>query len=143
MLKLKPKVYQISILYLGLIGIILSFSGDTNAQTVNARSVVSHDGKIDCNWARDRVITTISGPCENFIPPKQISLGESFSANSKSLRINVIRATKYTVETAKMTGANASLWYCVAADSEKELPQADSRGLKGTWLYIKNCQPIN
>ena len=46
MLKLKPKVYQISILYLGLIGIILSFTGVTNAQTVNARSVVSPDGPI-------------------------------------------------------------------------------------------------
>jgi hypothetical protein len=126
-----------------LIGGILTASLFTNAQTLNIRAASSVDGKIDCNWARDRMLTTISGPCENFLPPKQISLGESFSANGKNLRINVMRATKYTADSAKLTGANPALWYCVAADSEKELPQADSRGLKGTWLYIKNCQPIN
>lgn len=126
-----------------LISGILTASLFTNAQTLNIRAASSVDGKIDCNWARDRIVTTISGPCENFLPPKQISLGESFSANGKNLRINVIRATKYTADSAKLTGANPALWYCVAADSEKELPQADSRGLKGTWLYIKNCQPIN
>lgn len=126
-----------------LISGILTASLFTNAQTLDIRAASSVDGKIDCNWARDRIVTTISGPCENFLPPKQISLGESFSANGKNLRINVIRATKYTADSAKLTGANVALWYCVAADSEKELPQADSRGLKGTWLYIKNCQPIN
>ena len=126
-----------------LVSGILTASLFTNAQTLNTRVASSVDGKIDCNWARDRIVTTISGPCENFLPPKQISLGESFSANGKNLRINVIRATKYTADSAKLTGANPALWYCVAADSEQELPQADSRGLKGTWLYIKNCQPIN
>lgn len=126
-----------------LFGGILTASLFTNAQTLNIRAASSVDGKINCNWARDRIVTTISGPCENFLPPKQISLGEPFSANGKNLTINVMRATKYTADSAKLTGANPALWYCVAADSEKELPQADSRGLKGTWLYIKNCQPIN
>lgn len=125
------------------IGGIIIFSLFANAQTLNIRAASSIDGKIDCNWARDGIVTTISGPCENFLPPKQISLGEPFSANGKNLRINVIRATKYTADSAKLTGANPALWYCVAADSEKELPQADSKGLKGTWLYIKNCQPIS
>jgi hypothetical protein len=120
---------------------IVSFHANT--QTYDVRAVLSADGKVDCNWARDRIVTTISGPCEKFLPPKQIVLGESFSANGKSLQINIIRATKYTAESAKVTGANPALWYCVAADHERDLPRADSRGLKGTWLYIKNCQPIN
>lgn len=115
----------------------------TYAQTLNVRAASSADGKIDCNWARDRILTTISGPCESFIPPKQVALGESFSANGKNLRINVINATKYTAETAKLIGANPALWYCVAADNEGDLPKSDSKGLKGTWLYIKNCQPTN
>lgn len=126
-----------------LVGGILIATLSTNAQTLNIRAASSVDGKIDCKWSRDRIVTSVSGPCENFVPPKQISLGESYSANGKNLRINIIQATKYTAETAKLTGASPALWYCVAADNERELPQADTKGLRGTWLYIKNCQPTN
>ena len=126
-----------------LISAILTAMLSANAQTLNVRAASSADGKIDCKWSRDRIVTTISGPCESFIPPKQVAIGEYFSANGKNLRINVIKATKYTAETAKLIGANPALWYCVAADNEGDLPKSDSKGLKGTWLYIKNCQPTN
>lgn len=126
-----------------LTGVILTSSLLVNAQTLNIRAASSIDGKIDCKWSRDRIVTSISGPCENFLPPKQISLGEPFSANGKNLRINIIQATKYTAETAKLTGANPALWYCVAADNQRDMPQPNSKGLSGTWLYIKNCQPNN
>jgi hypothetical protein len=34
----------------------------------------------------------ISGPCDNYTPPRQVRVGETFQANGKTKTINLIHA---------------------------------------------------
>jgi hypothetical protein len=111
-------------------------------QTSYVKSASAADKKIGCLWARDRVVTNITGPCDNFLFSKNtIAIGDSFVANEKTFTVNVIKATKHTKQSAKLLGADENLFSCIAADSEKQFPDGNSRNHSGIWLYIKNCQP--
>jgi hypothetical protein len=111
-------------------------------QTSYVKSAIAVDKKIRCLWARDRVVTNITGPCDNFIFLKNtIAIGDSFVANEKTYAINVIKATKHTKQSAKLLGADENLFSCIAAESEQQFPDGNSRNHSGIWLYIKNCQP--
>lgn len=107
-----------------------------------AKRVDALDGKVKCLWARDRLITTISGPCENYTPPQHIRIGETFQANGKAKTIKVIIADRVEKDLPSLA-LKAGDWTCTAADSESNLPGlSGKREHTGTWLYIAKCRPV-
>jgi len=112
-----------------------------HAEMVNVSAVESLDGAVKCIWARDRVVSIISGPCENFTPPTRIRLGETFIANGKTRTIGIITATHIDKDMSSV-GLKAGDTTCVAAESSKEIPDGQGDHV-GTWLYIKQCRQLN
>lgn len=113
------------------------------AQTFTANQVQSLDQDIKCIWARDRIITLISGPCDSYVPPKQVRIGETFSANGKVKRINVIFANRVEKDFPQLK-LKVGDWTCTAAESASEIPtHSGKKDHTGTWLYIPKCQPVN
>jgi hypothetical protein len=112
------------------------------AQTFNANQVQSLDQDIKCNWARDRIITLISGPCESYVPPKEIRIGETFSANGKVKKINVIFADRVEKDFPRLK-LKVGDWTCTAAESVSDIPgHSGKKDHTGTWLYVQKCQPL-
>jgi hypothetical protein len=110
------------------------------AQTFKAESVEASDGQANCVWARDRLITVVSGPCDDFKPPKAVRLGETFCANGKTKTIKVVIA--YRAE-RDYPGKRAGDWDCVAAESASDIPGLSGKSSHtGTWLHIPKCAPV-
>jgi hypothetical protein len=104
--------------------------------------VESLDGTIGCHWARDRLITVISGPCDSFSPPQHIRLGETFQANGKKKVINVIQASRIPKDFPDL-GLKAGDVTCTAAESADNIPSGSRRSEHtGTWLYIPKCRIV-
>ena len=59
------------------IALLASAASDVSAETYRPKHVVAVDGLVECNWARDRLITTILGPCEGFSPPSAVQIGKA------------------------------------------------------------------
>lgn len=112
------------------------------AEMVKATRVEALDGKVRCNWARDRLITVISGPCDDYIPPRQVRVGETFRANGKTKTIAVILADRVSKDLPTL-GLKAGDVTCTAAESTANIPSVSGkREHTGTWLYIAKCKPI-
>jgi len=108
----------------------------------NANGVEALDGVIKCYWARDRLITVIMGPCEDYIPPRQVRVGETFQANGKTKTINVIFADRAEKDMPSV-GLRAGEWICAAAETSKDIPDiSETSDHTGTWLVIAKCKPI-
>jgi len=114
----------------------------TLAQTYMATFVEAVDGQVKCNWARDRLITLISGPCDDFTPPSKVRIGETFMANGKTKTINVIVADRVEEDFPQMQ-LKAGDWICTAAESPKDIPSLSGKSdHTGIWLYIPKCRPV-
>ncbi len=124
------------------LAISLSLLTAAYGETFKANRVEALDGVIKCNWARDRLITVISGPCGDYTPPNQVRVGETFQANGKTKTINVIFADRAEKDMPSV-GLRAGEWICTAAESSKDIPDISERGSHiGTWLYIAKCKPV-
>ena len=107
-----------------------------------AKYVEAIDGSVQCIWARDRLITKITGPCDAFTPPRQVRIGETFQANGKTKTINVILADRAEKDFPTL-GLKAGDFTCTAAESAANIPSVSGkREHTGTWLYIAKCKPI-
>jgi hypothetical protein len=124
-----------------VVSAVVLTANHTNAEKFTARHVETVDGIVKCNWARDRLITVISGPCDNFVPPNTIKIGEPFQANGRTKTINVIFADHIEKNMPSM-GLKAGDWVCTAAESETDIPSASGDSHTGTWLYIAKCKPL-
>lgn len=122
--------------------IAVSLPWVAHGEMFKAKRVQALDGNVKCNWARDRLITVISGPCDKYSPPQQVRLGETFEANGKVKMINVILADRITKDMPEL-GLRAGDWTCTAAESPADIPSVSGkREHTGTWLYIAKCRPI-
>lgn len=122
--------------------ILLVLPGTASAETYKAKRVEALDGKVDCKWARDRLITVISGPCEDYKAPAEVHLGSTFQANGKTKTIKVIAATQMEKDIPEMK-YKAGDWYCAAAESIDDIPGfSNKREHTGTWLYVAKCKPL-
>jgi hypothetical protein len=110
------------------------------AESFKVTRVEALDGKVRCNWARDRLITVISGPCDDYTPPRQVRVGETFQANGKTKTITVILADRIPKDLPTL-GLKAGDVTCTAAESAANIPSG-KREHTGTWLYIAKCKPI-
>lgn len=125
-----------------VIAVAAALPSSLQAQSYRATRVAAIDGIVNCHWARDRLITVISGPCEDFVPPKEVRIGATFRANGKTKTINVILADRATKDMPSV-GMKAGDWMCSAAESLADIPTAASTGdHTGTWLNIPKCKPL-
>jgi hypothetical protein len=112
------------------------------AELFKAARVEALDGKVRCIWARDRLITVISGPCDDYTPPRQVRIGETFQANGKTKTITVILADRVSKDLPTL-GLKAGDFTCTAAESAANIPSVSGkREHTGTWLYIAKCRPV-
>jgi hypothetical protein len=112
------------------------------AETYKAKYVMALDGVVDCKWARDRFITVISGPCEDYKAPSEVRLGATFQANGKTKTIKVIAATQIEKDYPELKFKKGD-WYCAAAESAADIPSLSRKSEHtGTWLYIGKCKPL-
>jgi hypothetical protein len=127
---------------LALVAVSLLLPIVASGEKFKANRVEAIDGVIKCNWARDRLITVISGPCDDFTPPRQVRIGETFQANGKTKTINVIIADQ-AEKGMPSIGLRAGDWVCTAAESSTDIPGfSNVRDHTGTWLFIAKCNPI-
>jgi hypothetical protein len=132
---MKPKAF-------GLVPVSLLLAMAAYGETFKANRVEALDGIIKCNWARDRLVTVISGPCEDYTPPSHVRVGATFQANGKSKTINVIFADQVEKDMPSV-GLRAGEWICTAAESSKDIPHTSEKSdHTGTWLYIPKCKPL-
>jgi hypothetical protein len=123
---------------------VLAMFGATEAcaETFKAKAVEPIAGEVACKWARDRLITLISGPCENYKPPVRVRLGETFQANGKARTIKVIFADRIEKNMPELN-LRAGDWTCVAAEAVSDIPvMSGKKDHTGTWLYIAKCRPL-
>ena len=112
------------------------------AESFKATRVEVIDGSVRCIWARDRLITVISGPCGDYTPPRQVRVGETFRANGYTKTINLILADRISKDLPTL-GLKAGDVTCTAAESAANIPGVSGkREHTGTWLYIAKCNPI-
>jgi hypothetical protein len=109
---------------------------------IRVRGAVAVDGVVACFRARDLLITTTTGPCADYTPPRQVRVGETFRENGGTKIIRVIVASRASEDMPDI-GIKAGQWSCSAAESIEDMPLTDESGHTGTWLYIAQCQPIN
>lgn len=122
--------------------LLVAAGGDATAEMVRANEVASLDEDIRCLWARNRIIFTKSGPCDDFKKPSQIKVGESFEANGKKKVIGIVIAERFDRDIKQM-GLRRGEWYCLAAESAADIPSlSGKKDHTGTWIYIAKCQPI-
>ena len=127
---------------LALVATLLLASSAVHAETFKAKRVEPINGVVECKWARDRLITVISGPCEGFKPPTQVRLGEPFEANGKTKTIKVIFADRIEKDMPSLK-LRAGDWTCVAAEGVSDIPtMSGKKDHTGTWLYIASCKPL-
>lgn len=120
----------------------LLLAGSAQAELFKVARVEALDGKVRCNWARDRLITVISGPCDDYTPPRQVRVGETFQANGKTKTIAVILADRVSTDLPTL-GLKAGDFTCTAAESAANIPSVSGkREHTGTWLYIAKCKPV-
>lgn len=112
------------------------------AQMIRVNSATALDGVVVCFRARDFIITTTTGPCADYTPPRRVRIGETFQANGDTKTIRVIVANRVQQDMPEL-GVRAGQWICTAAESLKDMPLADESAHNGTWLYIVNCLPAN
>jgi hypothetical protein len=120
----------------------LSMPLAASAQMTRVHRAAALDGVVVCFRARDLLITTTTGPCADYTPPRQVQVGATFLANGYTKTINVIVAQRVTQDMPEL-GVRAGQWICSAAETLKDLPLTDESGHTGTWLYIAHCQPID
>jgi len=112
------------------------------AQMIRVNSAAALDGVVVCFRARNFIITTTTGPCDDYTPPRQVRVGATFLANGNTKVIHVIVANRASQDMPDL-GIRAGQWSCSAAESLDDMPLADEGSHSGTWLYIAHCQPIN
>jgi hypothetical protein len=128
--------------WIALVAVALALPVTVHGETVSASRVEALDGNIKCNWARDRLITVISGPCEDYTPPRQVRMGETFKANGKTKTINIVIADRIEKDMPRL-GLRAGDWTCMAAESQTDVPGfSGKQDHTGTWLYIGKCKPL-
>lgn len=128
--------------YSVLTAALLLASSVVHAETYKAKRVEPINGAVACNWARDRLITVISGPCESFKPPAQVHLGETFEANGATRTIKVIFADRIEKDMPSLK-LRAGDWTCVAAEAVSDIPvMSGKKDQTGTWLYIASCRAL-
>jgi hypothetical protein len=126
------------VLVLGMVLVSLP----AQAEMFKAKRVQALDGNVKCLWARDRLVTVISGPCEKYTPPQQVRVGETFQANGKIKTIKLILAHR-TEKDIPSLGLKAGDWTCTAGESSSDLPALSGKQEHtGTWLYIAKCRPV-
>lgn len=124
------------------LGLSLLLPAAVQAESFKATRVEALDGNVRCLWARDRLITVISGPCGEYTAPRQVRVGETFQANGKTKTINVILADRVSKDLPTL-GLKAGDVTCTAAESAANIPGVSGkREHTGTWLYIAKCKPI-
>jgi hypothetical protein len=125
--------------WLSTVALLLSLEA-VHGESYKLKSALALDGVVNCIWARDRLITIISGPCDDYTPPRYIRIGETFQANGKNKTINVVIGDKIEKEIPQL-GLKTGDWICTAAESAKDIP-GDEPDHTGTWLYVPKCRPI-
>ncbi len=129
-------------LWLATLALSLLLPAAAQAESFKATRVEALDGKVRCAWARDRLITVISGPCDDYTPPRQVRVGETFQANGKTKTITVILADRIAKDIPTL-GLKVGDVTCTAAESAANIPGVSGkREHTGTWLYIAKCKPI-
>ena len=122
--------------------ILLASGSFALAKDYRASEVKAADGVVKCNSYRDWYVTSLSGPCSDFVPPRRIAIGEKFSERQVQHIIHFITATHVDSD---MTWGDLKLkkgqWTCIAAETEQDTDFEGDEGRR-TWLYIQNCQPI-
>lgn len=86
------------------------------ADLIKATRVEALDGKVRCNWAHDRLITAITGPCDDYTPPREVRVGETFRANGQANPISVILGDRITKDLPTL-GLKAGDFAYTAAES--------------------------
>lgn len=117
-------------------------STSAHGETIRSSWVEALDGKVKCIWARDRIVTVRSGPCKNFVPPRQVRMGETFQANGKIKTIGIVTASRMDKDIPQL-GLKSGDWTCTAAESPSDIPEfSGKRDHTGTWLYVAKCKPL-
>jgi hypothetical protein len=125
-----------------LVAIGASAAERESFRSYRASEVRSVDGDVKCLSYRDWWITTLSGPCSDFIPPRKIAIGERFSERGTVHVIRYIVATQALIDVRNQwLNRRAGSWDCVAAQESYDLEQEGS-AMRRTWLYIANCEPV-
>lgn len=104
----------------------------------SAQEVSPTDGFVSCSAYRDWYLTSASGPCQKFVAPPKIAVGEHFQTNGTDYEIRIILATHIEADFDSFKRGD---WYCEAAESEGDL---DYRGnhWRRTWLLVPRCKPL-
>lgn len=117
----------------------LSFASRSLAADFLTREAIATDGIVQCFAHRDWLVTVASGPCNSFVPPAKVAVGERFSANGKQRVIGLIRVTQadkdikgygLDIKRGEMT--------CIAGETPADLDI--ERNDSALWLYIPKCQ---
>jgi len=120
---------------IGIAALLAAATSPTAAQELQVQSVVAIDGKAACVQMKTGGATS---PCEGFMPPPKVAVGETFSADGKTRQIGIIRAAQ--VEKDDMAqGIKKEDWICVAAETSEDIPVDKSRDR--TWFAILKCKP--
>jgi hypothetical protein len=113
----------------------------TLAAEYGANEVEAIDGKVQCFSRSDWFVTVVSGPCNGFIAPKKIAIGETFAADGKDREIKVIVATEAERD---MKGYGLDIrkgeWTCIAGETKRDLDLEKNNNAR--WLYVPNCKLI-
>lgn len=107
-------------------------------QPIGVTGAVALDGVIKCFITHDYWVTTTTGPCNGFVPPEHVRIGETFLADGQTITINVIQANRADEDMPDL-GLRTGEWSCGAAESVDDIPTATTKGK--TWLFILNCKP--
>lgn len=112
-------------------------------QQYRASWVRASDGNVQCVHSDRGWIFDTSGPCKNFVPPSEIRIGESFQTAGKKISINVISVTVHDKDLLPVGRKGQKT--CMAASAPSEIPtysDHESEYHQGTWLYIRDCEPL-
>ena len=113
-----------------------------SAGEFRAKEVMTLDNTLKCNSYADWWITTVTGPCTDFIAPKKIAVGQTFSERGVVHTISIIVATQMDKDfTTYGMNLKRGDWYCSAAESSGDLDMNGSQSRR-TWLYIPHCKPV-
>lgn len=112
------------------------------AAEIQPNEVRAADEKMLCFRRKDYLITVSSGPCDGFIQPSRIAIGERFAAEGKDRTIGVIRATQAEKD-IKASGIDIKKgeWTCIAAETKEDLDLEHNN--HALWLYVRKCQPVD
>jgi hypothetical protein len=106
-------------------------------------TAASPAGPVRCLAARTKwFVLSSTGPCDNFVPPRAIRIGQTFSEGGTIHTINIITAAEAPDDMQDgAVSIKAGDTYCAAAERPDDLENTDDSQDR-TWLFIPKCVPL-